>query len=169
MLQISKKADYALMAMKHLAGEARDGTASAREIAERYDVPLELLAKVLQHLTRQGFLASHKGIHGGYQLVRSTSAISVANVIEAIDGPVTITACSSADERCEQFSKCNVRDPLWRVKDRIVATLRTFSLSDMARDDDGGLPIKARIGAPAARDSVEGRDDSDHRTRREAD
>ena len=150
MLRISKKADYALMAMKHLAGEARDGAVTAREIAERYDVPLELLAKVLQQLARQGFLASHKGIHGGYQLARSTSAISVADVIEAIDGPVAITACSSADERCEQFSKCNVRDPLWHVKDRIVATLRTFSLSDMARDDDGGLPVKARLGAPAA-------------------
>ena len=57
MLRISKKADYALMAMKHLAGEARDGAVTAREIAERYDVPLELLAKVLQQLARQGVLA----------------------------------------------------------------------------------------------------------------
>jgi len=49
-----------------------------------------------------------------------------------------------------KFPKCNVRDPLWHVKNRIVATLRSFSLSDMARDDDGGLPVKARLGAPAA-------------------
>jgi FeS assembly SUF system regulator len=117
MLRISKKADYALIAMKHLAGEARDDTASAREIAERYDVSLDLLAKVLQGLARQGFLASHKGVHGGYHLARSTSAISVSDIIEAIDGPVRITACSLADERCEQFAKCNVRDPLWRVQD----------------------------------------------------
>src|SRR5438876_3152581 len=131
MLRLSKKADYALMAMKHLAADAPHGTASAREIAERYGIPLELLAKVLQQLTRRGLLLSQMGIHGGYHLARSTKAISVADIIAAIDGPLAITACGPEDERCEQFSKCNVRDPLWRVKDRIVAVLQTFSLSEM--------------------------------------
>ena len=93
MLRLSKKADYALMAMKHLAADAPHGTASAREIAEHYDIPLELLAKVLQQLTRRGFLVSQMGIHGGYHLARPTSAISVADVIQAIDGPLAITAC----------------------------------------------------------------------------
>src|SRR5881628_3509241 len=93
MLRLSKKADYALMAMKHLASDAPHGAASAREIAERYDIPLELLAKVLQQLTRHGLLASHMGIHGGYHLARPTAAISVAEIIEAIDGPLAITAC----------------------------------------------------------------------------
>ena len=83
MLRLSKKADYALMAMKHLAADAPHGTASAREIAEHYDIPLELLAKVLQQLTRRGFLVSQMGIHGGYHLARPTSAISVADVIQA--------------------------------------------------------------------------------------
>src|SRR5262249_26870236 len=76
MLRLSKKADYALMAMKPLAADAPHGIASAREIAERYDIPLELLAKVLQQLTRHGLLASHMGIHGGYYLSRSTAVIS---------------------------------------------------------------------------------------------
>jgi Rrf2 family protein len=142
MLRLSKKADYALMAMKHLAADAPNSTASTREIAERYDIPVELLAKVLQQLTRRGFLASHMGTHGGYQLARSTTAISVADVIEAIDGPLAITACGPADERCDQFSKCNVRDPLWKVKDRIVDVLQTFSLSDMARGEEIGRPLK---------------------------
>src|SRR5438270_3922194 len=136
MLRLSKKADYALIAMKHLAADAPHGTASAREIAERYDIPLELLAKVLQQLTRRGLLLSQMGIHGGYHLARLTTAISVADIIEAIDGPLAITACGPADERCDQFSKCNVRDPLWRVKDRIIAVLQTFSLSEMAHGMD---------------------------------
>jgi Rrf2 family protein len=157
MLRLSKKADYALMAMKHLATDAPHGTASAREIAERYDIPLELLAKVLQRLTHHGLLASHMGIHGGYQLARPTVAISVAEVIEAIDGPLAITACGTVDERCGQFSKCNVRDPLWRVKDRIVAVLQALSLSEMARGDERARPLSMRLGESGKMDSVEGR------------
>src|SRR5437868_5684795 len=148
MLRLSKKADYALIAMKHLAADAPHGTASAREIAERYDIPLELLAKVLQQLTRRGFLVSHMGIHGGYQLARSTTAISVADIVEAIDGPFAITACGPADDRCDQFAKCNVRDPLWRVKDRIVAVLQTLSLSEMAAGDEVGRSLKVDLGSP---------------------
>src|SRR5439155_19565313 len=154
MLRLSKKADYALMAMKHLAADAPHGTASARAIAERYDIPLELLAKVLQQLTRRGFLVSQMGINGGYHLARPTSAISVADVIQAIDGPLAITACGPADERCDQFSKCNVRDPLWRVKDRIIAVLQTVNLSEMASSDEIQHPVMVRVGDPGKRDSV---------------
>ena len=81
------------------------------------------MAKVLQRLARSGLLTSHQGTRGGYTLSKSTAAISVADIIQAIDGPLTVTACSTEDEQCEQFTKCNVRDPLWRIKDRIVAAL----------------------------------------------
>ena len=114
-------------------------------------------AGTLQQLTRHGLLASHMGIHGGYHLARPTGAISVAEIVEAIDGPLAITACGPADERCGQFSKCNVRDPLWRVKDRIVAVLRTLSLSEMARGDESAGPLKVRLGESGKMDSVEGR------------
>src|SRR5687768_4553913 len=112
MLRLSKKTDYALIAMKHLAAQADGGSASAREIAELYDIPLELLAKVLQKLVRQGLLASHQGIKGGYHLARAAGVMTVADVVRAIDGPLTITACSDADDQCDQYAKCTVRDPL---------------------------------------------------------
>ena len=70
MLRLSKKADYALMAMKHLALRGDRGSSSAREIAEQYDIPIELMAKVLQRLVQRGLLASHQGTRGGYQLAR---------------------------------------------------------------------------------------------------
>ena len=95
MLRLSKKADYALMAMKHLALRGDRGSSSAREIAEQYDIPIELMAKVLQRLVRRGLLASQQGTRGGYQLARTPAQISVADVIQAIDGPVTVTACST--------------------------------------------------------------------------
>ena len=134
MLRLSKKADYALMAMKHLAikTDTASASASAREIAEQYDIPIELMAKVLQRLARSGLLASHQGTRGGYTLAKPTRSISVADIIQAIDGPLTVTACSTEDEQCGQFTKCNVRDPLWRIKDRIVAALATCSLAEIS-------------------------------------
>jgi Rrf2 family protein len=141
MLRLSKKSDYALMAMKHLALHS-DGSSSAREIASLYDIPIELLAKVLQRLVRGGLLASHQGTRGGYQLARRPAQISVADVIQAIDGPVAVTACSSSDDgACEQFSKCNVRDPLWRVRERILAALGECTIAELAADPQPVVPV----------------------------
>jgi DNA-binding IscR family transcriptional regulator len=58
--------------------------------------------------------------------------MSVADVIQAVDGPFTVTACSESDHSCDQYSKCNIRDPLWRIKDRILATLAATSVAELA-------------------------------------
>jgi Rrf2 family protein len=134
MLRLSKKADYALMAMKHLAVRPDATSVSAREIAEQYDIPVELMAKVLQRLARRGLLTSHQGTRGGYRLARPSAVISVADIIQAIDGPLTVTACSTDAENCDQYEKCSVRDPLWRIKDRILAALATCSLQEISTD-----------------------------------
>jgi Rrf2 family protein len=134
MLRLSKKADYALLAMRHLAANADRGAVSARELAEAYDIPSELLAKVLQKLVRTRLLVSLQGIRGGYGLGRPAQAISVADVIQAVDGPLTVTACSDTDHSCDQYSKCNIRDPLWRIKDLIVSALSATSVAELAVD-----------------------------------
>jgi Rrf2 family protein len=144
MLRLSKKADYALMAMKHLALRGDQGSSSAREIAGAYDIPIELLAKVLQRLVRGGLLASHQGTRGGYQLARMPSQISVADVIQAIDGPVTVTACSTDGGTCEQYAKCNVRDPLWRVRERILTALGECTIAQLAADAPLTPPVASR-------------------------
>jgi len=134
MLRLSKKADYALIAMKHLAIRPDAGSASAREVAEQYDIPVELMAKVLQRLARRGLVTSHQGTRGGYRLARAASIISVADIIQAIDGPLTVTACSSEAENCEQYAKCSVRDPLWRIRERILSALATCSLQEVCTE-----------------------------------
>ena len=134
MLRLSKKADYALMAMKHLAQKRDVSSTSAREIAEQYDIPIELMAKVLQRLVRMRLLASTQGTRGGYMLGRPANTISVADVIEAIDGPFTVTACSTEKHDCEQFNKCSIRDPLWQIRERIVEALGTVTIAEMASD-----------------------------------
>ena len=148
MLRLSKKADYALIAMKHLSRLPGDGvSACAREIAEQYDIPLELMAKVLQRLVRSGLLVSTQGTRGGYTLQRASDSISVADVIQAIDGPFTVTACSTDDHDCEQFQKCSIRDPLWRLRERIVQALGTVSVAELASDAEREHEV---VSAPVA-------------------
>ena len=153
MLRLSKKSDYALIAMKHLAMRAdRSGSTSAREISESYDIPLELLAKVLQRLVRSRLLVSVQGVRGGYRLGRGAESISVADVIEAVDGPVTVTACSTDDVTCDQYTKCSIRDPLWKIKNRILEALTTVSLAEMAVEAEApvsGPSVSRMVFAPA--------------------
>lgn len=140
MLRLSKKADYALIAMKHLALRPDGGpSSSAREMAETYGIPLELLAKVLQRLVRSRLLLSEQGTRGGYRLGRAAPAITVADIIQAVDGPLTVTACSPEDHRCDQYSRCSIRDPLWRIRGRILEALNTVSLTELASDVD--MPV----------------------------
>ena len=156
MLRLSKRADYALMAMKHLAMQDDEAASSAREIAEQYDIPLELMAKVLQRLARRGLLSSHQGTRGGYQLACAATAISVGDVVQAIEGPLAVTACSPDDlgeDQCEQFAKCNVRDPLWRIKERILTALQTVSVAELANDMDVTTPVPVTL-RPATSDTA---------------
>src|SRR6188472_3500473 len=154
MLRLSKKADYALIAMKHLAIN-RDGavSVSAREIAEQYDIPIELMAKVLQRLVRSGLPVSTQGTRGGYTLRRPAAPISVSDVIQAIDGPFSVTACSTENNGCEQYSMCSVRGPLWQVRERIAAARATVSVAELAADQikgEGLRPDAETVSTPVA-------------------
>jgi len=134
MLRLSKKADYALLAMRDLAAHADRSAMSMRELAETNRISPDLLSKVLQQLVRAGLLESQQGTRGGYGLARDAATISVADVIQAIDGPLTVTACSVEDDSCDQYDTCNIRDPLWRIKDRIVSALEASSVAGLVED-----------------------------------
>ena len=129
MLKLTKKADYGLIALKHLA-ESR-GSSSAKDIAEGYGLPQEALAKILQRLVKSGLLVSQHGTNGGYSLARAAEKISALEVIKAIDGPLFITACSSHHDQCDQSSKCNVKEPLRRLNHGIRELLANLSIADM--------------------------------------
>jgi Rrf2 family protein len=133
-LRLSKKADYALIALSYMAAPGQRPVVSAREMAERHDLPLELLAKVLQRLVQRGLLTSVQGINGGYRLARPADRLSVAQVVEAIDGPLTLTACADPADPCDQYAKCNIRDPLHRIRERIAGALSSCSIAELAAE-----------------------------------
>jgi Rrf2 family protein len=134
MLRLSKKADYGLMAMKHLAEHADRRACSAKDVADSYRIPQELLAKILQRLVKSGLLKSQHGTHGGYVLARNASSISAFEVIRAIDGPLFITSCVTIHGDCEQSDLCTIREPLRKVNQGIEDVLRSISIADMREE-----------------------------------
>ena len=132
MLRLSKKADYGLVALMHLASSERGRSASAKEIAEAYHLPLPLLAKVLQTLTRGGFLEAAYGTNGGYRLARDAKHISALEVIRAIDGPVFLTSCSTREENCSQTARCTARGPLEKIREDIFRLLDSITIEEMS-------------------------------------
>lgn len=136
MLKLTKKADYGLIALKHLAVHP-DASASAKEIADRYGVPLPLLAKILQKLAKNGFLKSEHGTNGGYRLAREANAITVLEIIRFIDGPIILTSCFTEHKPCDQSERCTVREPLRRVHEGILNLLNSITIADIANDEAG--------------------------------
>ncbi len=128
MLRLTKKADYGLMALKYLAEHPEMSSVSAKDIAETYGIPPQLLAKVLQRLTKVGLLRSHAGMNGGYSLTKSPRSISAFEVIHAIDGPLFITSCTKGSKSCDLEASCSVKEPLARVNDSIAGVLRSISI-----------------------------------------
>ena len=139
MFKLTKKADYGLIALKHLAVR-KPLSASAKDIADSYGIPLPLLSKILQKLAKCGFLASEHGANGGYRLARSPDAITAFEVIRAIEGPVFLTSCFTEHGNCEHSVRCNVREPLRKVHEGIVRLLNSITISEMAVDETPAEP-----------------------------
>ena len=138
MLKLTKKADYGLIALRHLALGDAGVTASAKEMADAYGLPLPLLSKILQKLARGGMLQSVAGTNGGYRLTRDPKNISAMEVIRAIDGPIVLTSCftehSGEHKSCNTSAMCTVREPLRRVHEAMLGLLEKFTIAELAAD-----------------------------------
>ncbi|MDE2127343.1 MAG: Rrf2 family transcriptional regulator [Armatimonadetes bacterium] len=156
MLTLSKKTDYALLALSDLRGLPPSEAVPARDIAERYQIPAELMAKILQRLARAGIVTSSAGKSGGYRLARAAGAISVGAVIEAIDGAPAIVHClKSVDNLCQQYTTCTVRTPMTRINERIVQMLHLLTVEEIAGDQARAtialMPMSGTDWLPTAR------------------
>ncbi|MBL8177089.1 MAG: Rrf2 family transcriptional regulator [Bryobacterales bacterium] len=149
MLKLTKKADYGLIALKHLSNQGPIASSSAKEIAETYHIPLPLLAKVLQKLVKSGFLRSEHGTNGGYRLAREAASINALEVIRAIDGPIILTSCFTDHEACGQSHACNVREPLRKIHEGILGLLANITIADM-NDENPDSRLYTLESAPGA-------------------
>jgi Rrf2 family protein len=131
MVRLSKKAEYGLIALRHIASSR--GVVTAKEIAAAYNIPHELLAKVLQKLARAGLLASHQGMRGGYSLVLSPDQVQVSSVLHAIEGtaPAVAQCMTEGPASCGVFDVCTIKSPLHKVQANIDRAFSDMTLAEI--------------------------------------
>jgi FeS assembly SUF system regulator len=147
MLRISKLTDYGTVVLAHLAS-APDAVCSAADVAAATGIGLPTVSKLFKSLARAELVVSTRGASGGYQLSRDPGQISAADVIDALEGPVSITECSGADSHCDYETVCSVGGSWRRINIAIRHALEDVSLIDLLRANRplprfefAGLPI----------------------------
>ena len=154
MLLLTRKTDYALLALASLARQT-PSSASARSLAERLNLPLPVLRNILKQLTSRGVLKSTRGTRGGYRLARSPQQITLAQLLEAIEGPVRLARCCSVPEgkeeaQCQLEESCLIRGNMRRVHASLMQLLDEVTLEQLA-DETGGAAEAADSGAKLPR------------------
>jgi Rrf2 family protein len=145
---LTKKTDYALLALTCLGLEPAGRALNTKVIAERYQIPSELLAKILQQLARRGLVESSAGPTGGYRLALAASEITVADVMNAVDGRPALVQCfKNGRTACSQFECCTIRNPLALVQRRLSKVLRETTLRDLVNAEaEAQAPVSRGAG-----------------------
>ncbi len=131
MMRISMKTDYGLIALKHMAKQQGNGLVNARELAAKFSLPPNLLAKILQSLSQSGIIEAQKGSGGGYRMVRDPSEVTLTEIFESIEGPVHMIMCSSADGICTVEDSCTVRSGLVTLERKFAEFFDSITLADV--------------------------------------
>jgi Rrf2 family protein len=133
MIRLSKRVEYGLIAIRHIATKPAGEIVTAKEIADTYGIPYELLSKVLQKLTKSGLISSHQGMRGGYTLARPPADIPVSLIISAIEGArqAIVQCLSEGPQTCTVFTVCTIKSPLTKVQANIERAFSTMNLSEI--------------------------------------
>jgi len=133
MLKLSKKTEYALIALLDLGERNNLNVVTTKEMAEQYNIPYDILGKVLQVLSKKEIIRSVQGVKGGYMMMRPLKEISLQQVIEAVDGPISLTSCiSSGHLACQQHPNCTIRTPIVLIQNDLNDYFKGISLENLA-------------------------------------
>jgi Rrf2 family protein len=131
MIRISMRTDYGLIALKHIASLPDGNLANAREIAEHFSLPPNLLAKILQNLSQSGIIEAQKGSGGGYRMAMAPADVTLARIFESIEGPVHMVMCTSNDGCCTIEDRCTVKNGLTSLEQKFHEFFETVTLADV--------------------------------------
>ena len=130
MLNINKSIEYALIALRHINEHGGNKPYSAKEISSRYNIPQELLAKILQKLCKKNYLLATQGPHGGYSLNQNLEKINLIDFIESLEGPIGIVKCST-DLNCDILDMCTIKSPINKINNTIRDVLSKITLYEI--------------------------------------
>lgn len=137
MIKLSRLTDYSVALLAQMATEEKALWATS-ELSTRTGLPQPTVSKILKQLTKSGFVTAQRGATGGYKLLRKTDTISVASIVEAMDGPIAITECAeSGDHHCSVEMICPMQGR-WNVVNRAIRqALESVSLYDITHGNEG--------------------------------
>jgi Rrf2 family protein len=132
-MEITRQADYAVRAMIHVAGLPPETRVSTAAISEAQSIPLPFLTKVIAHLVRAGLVTTNRGMGGGVSIARAPDEITLLDVLEAVEGPITLNRCLLRGVTCELEEICAVHD-VWRdIQEHLVRDLKAVKLDALVR------------------------------------
>ena len=132
MLKLTKKIEYALIALQHMQSKDHNDITSAKDVAEKFDLPASLLAKVLQQLAKHDIIEPIQGPSGGYRLNKPLETVKLNDFIEIIEGPVGLVDCLH-DPDCSHMRTCNIRVPIERINNTIKDLFSNMTLADITK------------------------------------
>ena len=130
MLKLTRKTEYALIALRYLQIKSEGKPVTARKIAEIENIPISILSKVLQHLSRENLIETVKGAHGGYQLSVNLSKINLWKFLEIMEGPLGLVDCLQ-NSQCEQENICSIKTPISKINLTVKNVFDKLSVSDV--------------------------------------
>ena len=130
MLKLTKKVEYALISLVHLSEQDDNVFFPASKIAEKYTIPNEILAKILQQLCSLNMIKSIKGPKGGYKISCKINTINMYEFIEMIEGPIGIVDCVASND-CNAIDCCSIKDPMTKINNQIIETLKGITIDQL--------------------------------------
>tara|TARA_B100001750_G_scaffold243889_1_gene260074 strand:+ start:838 stop:1236 length:399 start_codon:yes stop_codon:yes gene_type:complete len=132
MFKLTKKIEYALIAISYINKKDKNKLSSSKEISLACNIPRELLAKIMQSLTKVGYLNAIKGAKGGYFINQSLDEIRLIDFIENIEGPFGLVNCQ-VDQHCDIINNCEIKTPIFKINENIKTIFKETSLLDITR------------------------------------
>jgi FeS assembly SUF system regulator len=151
MFRLTRQADYGILLLAEMASQAGSNVHAAPDLAAATGLPVPMVSKTMKALAREGLLESVRGPRGGYRLTRRPEDITVADIVEALQGPIAITACSDGGAGdCDVRSRCRVHENWQKLNRVVIGALSRLSLAEMTQSEPKRLVMLEELSRPAA-------------------
>ncbi len=147
MIRLSRLTDYGILLLTQFARKEAGPMKSARDLAVTAHLPLPTVSKILKLLARHGLLEAHRGVKGGFTLARTPERISMAEIIQALEGRIGVTDCTADAGLCDIENTCNLKSNWARINRVVLGALDKISLAEMIRPLEVVAPVEWRHGA----------------------
>lgn len=139
MFKINRKLEYALISLRHMSAKAPGQLTSAKEICDIYHAPFDPTSRVLQIMAQRGILRAEQGAHGGYQILKDLSKVTLQELVELVEGPIEIVNCFHGNySSCDITSSCNVISPMLNLNEKIAGLFRTINVLELITSRNQG-------------------------------